>query len=256
MKTIDKWIEEFENKIREGYETHRMDKRLAGYAYEVDKPAKRLLKYDEPIRHESLPHGGTLIVLPTPTTRNVTPYQVGYRIDLKEWAADPVVHYVDHYMGQIGVNVSQKEVWVMAKGMADNASNVIEAEQKGELSKNDIVRARDLVSGQTYADTIIMPSKQQWRFLKKGELWEPHRIPTGYVPEKDRGPYYMGNIDGAKVYGTPAIEALALVYSKGEIMVRNTPLKIQYDKREQILVVDKWCSSAPIREEAVTKITL
>ena len=256
MKTIDEWIEEFKNKINEGYETHRMDKRLAGYAYEVDQPARRLLKYEEPIRHESLPHGGTLIVMPTPKTRNVTPYQVGFRIDLKEWAVDPTVYGMDNYMHQIGVNISQKEVWVIAKGMSDNAGNVIEAEQKGELSKNDIVKARDLVLGQTYADTIIMPIKQRWRFLKNGELWEPHRIPTGYVPEEDRGPYYAGNIDGARVYGTPAIEDFALVYSKREIMVKNTALKIEYDKRERILLVDKWCSSAPIQEEAVVKITL
>lgn len=256
MKTIDEWIEEFKNKIKEGYENNRMDKRLAEYANEVEKPARTLLKRDEPIRHETLPHGGTLIVIPTFKTRTVTPYNVGYRIDLTEWVVNPEVYGMTNYMESIGVNVALKEVAVMAKGMSDNTTNIIEAEQKGELTKEDIKKAREMVSGEHYTDTIVMPSKQRWRFLRNRELWEPHLIPTGYVPEKDRGPYYAGNISDARVYGIPTMKDFALVYSRKEIMVKNTPLKIEYYNRERVLVVDKWCSSAPIREEAVVKITL
>ena len=260
MKTYEEWLEEFRTKIKEGYETHRMDKRLAGYTYEVDKPAKRLWKYDEPIRAQSMPEGGTIITMPTPKIREVKPYQVGYKLNIRKWTEDPVrVVGMDNFMYRIGVNVAEREVWVMAKGMSDNAEHVIEAEKKGELSKNDIKKARDWISSQgMYADTIIMHSKQRWRFLRNGELWESYRIPTGYVPERDRGPYYAGKIDGANVYSTLMIKDFALVYRKKEILVKNTQLKIDYDnpKRPSTLIVNKWCSSAPIIEQAVVKIVL
>ena len=262
MKTYEEWFEEFKAKIEEGYGIHRMDKRLAGFAYEAEKPAKTLWKYDHPITAHTMPRGQRMhmIIMPTPTYRTVKPLQVGVRIDLSKWDFETPVVGLDSYMFGCGSNVAEREYWAIVKGISDNAGKTMETKKKGELSKLDIKEAQAWIgqNGRAYADTVVMPLQQKRELLKKGELWLPHKIPNGYVPEKDRGPYFAGKIDGANVYWMRFIKDFALVCAKRENIVSNTPLKVYYDnpKRPSQLTIDKRCSSAPILEQAVVKVTL
>ena len=261
MKTYDEWLEAFTTKIKEGYETHRMDKRLAGYAYEVEKPATTLWKYDHPIKAKIMPAGQEmhLIAMPTLKLRTVEPFQVGIRVDLSKWDIEATVFW-DSFMYRRGSDVAEREYWVIMKGMSDNAGTIMKAKKKGELSKLDMKDAQAWIgqNGGEYADTIVVPLEQATELLKKGELWSPHKIPTGYVPEKDRGPYFDGKMGGVNVYWTRFMKDFALIYCKRKITVSNTPLKAYYDKpkRPSCLIIEKWCSSAPILDQAVVKITL
>lgn len=255
MKTLNEWISIFKTEINEGYEINRMDKQLAEYTEEVENPTRQLLKLDEPIKEEKLSNGTTKIVIPTLKTREVEPFNAGYMIDLSKWLYNPEGYGIENYMRTIGINVALKEIRGIIKGISENTSRIIQAEQKGELSKEDLQKARDMALTERYADTILIPSKQRWRFLRRKELWEPHLIPTTYVPEKFRGPYYAGNINDVRVYENP-VNDFALVFSRKEIMIKNTHLKIEYIKRENTLAINKWCSAAPIREETVVRINL
>lgn len=260
MKTHEDWLKEFRAKIEEGYETQRMDKRLAGFAHEHEKPVKRLWKYDQPITAQTMVAGQPIIVAPSPTYRNVEAFQVGIRIDLSQWNfKDPIVGS-DSYMFGIGSRVAENEYHAIVKGISDNAGNVIKTKKKGELSKLDLKEAQAWIGsyGNEYAETVIVPLEQKTKWLIQEELWLPHKIPTGYLPEKERGMFFSGWINGVNVYWMRFLKDFALIYAKRKAIICNTPMKIYYDnpKRPKELFVSKWCSSAPILDQAVVKITL
>jgi len=259
MKTYEELLEEFKAKIEEGYETSRMDKRLIEFADESEKPVRTLWKYDHPPTPQAM-HGATVIMMPTPRFRPVKPLQRGIRIDLSKWDIETHMVVLDSYMYRKGSEVAEREYWAIVKGISDNAGNTVKAKKKGELSVPDIKEAQSWIgqNARNYADTVVMPLEQKTGLLKKGKVWLPNKIPTGYVPEEDRGPYFAGMIDGARVYWMRFIKDFALVYAKCETIMRNTPLNVYYDKpkRPSQLTIEKWCAAAPILEQAVVKITL
>jgi len=259
MKTSEEWLEEFKVKIKKGYEACRMDKRLCEFAHEVEKPATTLWKYDHPITADTMPEGQKMhiIVMPKPKYRTVKPLQVGFAIDLSKWDWEEASG-LDSLMPRWGSIVAEREYWAIVKGVSDNAGTTIKTKQKGEFSLADLREARTWIgqNGRKYADMAVIPLQQETELLKTGKLHTPEKIPDGYVPKRDRGPYFAGMLDGAKAYWMRFMKDFALVYAKCETIIRNTPLKVYYDKPKMPsrLIIEKWCSSAPILEQAVVKV--
>jgi hypothetical protein len=258
MKTYKEWLEEFRTKITEGYEKYRLDKKLAKSVYDAGSPVTVLLKGSGPKGMLSLVEGQQLqpYVL---STRNVTPLNIGFTIDMKDWADEPERYGMDMFMMQIGEIIAEREAYVIVKGMLDNAGYSVKVEAQGRLSKSDIKKAEDWIRNQGgYADTIILHCEQEMQFRLKGELLEPHLIPTSYVPQEDRGPYFSGKINGLNVYWMRFNKGIAVVYNKDEIILAKTSLKIEFDSLDHPtkLILERWCSSAPIDERGVVKIIL
>jgi len=260
MKIYSEWLDEFRAKIEEGYESHRMDRCLAGFVSEVERPARRLIKMSGPIvAFFGIPEGGELPPPVKVTMSEVTPINVGFPVNLKDWADDPERTYMDMFMMQIGERIAENEVWAIVKGMVDNAGHTLEAEKKGELTKNDVEKAKDWVGNQgTYADTLIVYLEQKTEFLKRGELVEATPNVLGWIPEERRGRHFSGLVNGLFAYWTRFTKGLAIVYERNAIMVRKTPFKIDFDNstHPSALNIEKWCSSAPTIEQGVVKITL
>ena len=143
MKTYVEWLEDFRKKIYEGYEKHRMDKRLAGHVCEVKKPARKLLKLSGPVMVYGVPESGELPPSVVVGTQDVTPSNVGFPIDMRDWAEDPSRRNMDTFMTKKGKEVAENETRVIIKGMIDNVGYSFNAERKGELSKTDIRKAED-----------------------------------------------------------------------------------------------------------------
>lgn len=258
MKTYAEWLEEFRTKINEGYRKHRMDKKLAGSVYDVERKTNIMPKGSGPIGAFDLTEGRPP-PLYTFTTQNVTPLNIGFQIDMKEWAKEPERYGMDTYMEEIGETIAEREAYAIIKGMLDNAGHSIKAKTKEQMSKEDIIEAKNWIRSQGfYADTIILQSEQETQFLLEGALLEPHLIPTSYVSEEDRGHHYLGRIDGLNVYWAKFVGGLAIVYSKRSIKLAKTPLKIEFDnlERPSKLTVERWCSSAPMDKRGVVKIDL
>ena len=95
-------------------------------------------------------------------------------------------------------------------------------------------------------------------FQLSGELLEGWRIPTGYLSKEKRGHYFSGMLEGLITYWAPFMKGVAVVFERDKIQVVNTPLKISFDntQRPSKLILEKWCSSAPIIDDAVAKILL
>lgn len=259
MKTSEDWLKELDTKIKEAYEIRRMDKKLIGISREKEKPATTLWKYDHPPTAQEK-HGMTITVMPPLKLRTVKPLQVGIQIDLSKINVEDAISesVLTSFISSYGKDVAEKEYVAIIRGLSDNAGNAIEAKNKGDLSKDDIKKAQSWIgeNGRKFADTIIMPLEQETKFLKEGAIFEPHKILDGYVPKDERGPFFSGKLSGSGVYWMRFVKDFALVYAKQETMLINTPLKLYYDDPKELLTIEKWCSAAPILEQAVVKIQL
>lgn len=125
----------------------------------------------------------------------------------------------------------------------------MKAETEGKLTKADIAKAESWIRNQRwYADTLVIHPEQEAEFLIKNEIWHKNKIPISYIPEEQRGSNYAGMINGLNVYWTPLVKDLAFVYRKSEVIVLNTPLKIDFDNLTQpsSLIIEQYCSSAPV----------
>lgn len=261
-KSYEEWLEEFKTNIEEGYEAYRMDTRIAGYAQEVQKPARTLWIFDNPVAVGTTTEEreSYTVTMPLPSSRPVEPFPARFLIDLKDWGFRETVSGLNSYMFRKGNQVAEMEYFGILKGLSDNAGNIIEAEKKGELSEQDIQKAKIWVgqNGGRYPDIVVMPIDQETKLLKEGKLWLPHKIRSGYISDMERAPYFLGMIGNTKAYHMRFIKDYALVFAKNEVIVRNTPLKVYFDEstRPSHLIIEKWCSSAPTLDQAVVKIQL
>ena len=259
MKSNKEWLEEFQKEINEGYERNRMDRVLARNAQQENKAPKKLPMFDEPIRAYGIPPGGKL---PPPVAlklRDVEPKNCGFFCDLKDWAYDPQQYYMSSLMIRLGEILAEREYFWIVKSLLENAGHMLKIETKGELTKADVLRAREKIGEwELFADTLVMPREHVLKLWKEKQLWEAHRIQTGYVPEEQRGPHFWGWLDGFNVYSARFLKNEAVLFNRAEIIVRNTPQVVSFDDidRPQKLIIEKRCSSAPIIDLAVAKIEL
>mgnify|MGYP001121165489 CR=1 FL=1 len=76
-----------------------------------------------------------------------------------------------------------------------------------------------------------------------------------------RGPHFAGMINSLRTYSTHGLEDKAVIFRRGDIWTYTTPLthsKIHYDNinHPTKLIIQKWCSSAPILDESVVVINI
>lgn len=260
MKTPKDLLKEFTAKISEGYNAERMDKRLIGFPHEHKKPVYSLWKHDKPITIHSISADGKLPEASKFVSRKVDPLRAAVVLNIHNFNFEEPVADMDSYMIELGNELAEREYHCIVKGISDYAGLVMKVNKKGTLSKSDIKNAQSWVTtnGRTYADTIIVPLEQMTEWMINNELWLPDKIPTGYVPEKDRGRFFAGVIGGVRVYWMRFTNDFALLYAKHKTILFNTLLEVYYDKPEnpKELIAEKVCSSAPTLDQAVVKITL
>jgi hypothetical protein len=237
-----------------------MDNKIAGFYSEVERPVNGLLKYDEPIKVHVLRPGEPLPPPIPPKIRNVTPINVGFSVDMRKWAEDPTRWGgMDHFMFHLGKAVAEREYYTIVQGMFNNAGNVLKVEEKGILKIENIQEAKNIIRNKgLYADCILLHPDQLHAFRLSGELFEAWKVPTSYLPEEKRGRYFSGLIAGLKTYRANFIEGIAIVFESDKIQVVNTPLKISFDniQKPSEIILERWCSSAPIIDNAVVNIIL
>jgi len=256
-KTWGEWLDNFTSNIEEGYKENRMDQILSGHCYEVDKPQNRTMKYSGPMIVQMVREGEPLRVTTTVSSREVTPYNVGYIVDLREWAQDPDRRVgMDTYMRDIGSSVAEREYYVIVKGLCDYSAHSINSERSGELSKKDIQEALKYPGSEDiFVDTLIINRNFIDDFRKREELWEAWNVPTGYLPESQRGKFFSGMINGLRTYSKRFLEDKVVIFRKNDVMTYTTLIKVSFDREPPTqIIVEKWCSSAPIVDQSVVTI--
>ena len=255
-RTYKDWLHEFTQKISGAYEKQRLDKQLAGYIHDVSEPAEYLPKGSGPFGAFIIGEGEELPPPYVISSQSVTPINIGFSLNISEWAEDPNRHFMDVLMSDIGRILAQREAFVIIKSMIDKAGRSIEVKERGQLTKTDLLEAQRWIKTQGfYADTVILHPKQETAFRIRGELVEASRIP---VLAETKGLNFSGIIDGLEVYWVSVIGGVALVYKKSEIIVAKTPLKVKFDdiRSPSQLVSERWCSAAPVDERGVVKIII
>ena len=220
MKTYKEWLEEFRTKIKEG------------------APPPEPYVY---------------------STQRVTPKEVGFIVDLKNWVDEKEYTIMDPFLVDLGRGIAIREGYVIIRSMDEKAGYSMKTKTKGKLTKMDIIEAEKWIKKQGwYADTLLIHPDQEAEFLIRNEILIPSLIPTSYIPKEKRGRNFSGLLNGLNVYCTPLVEGLAFVYKKSQIIVAKTRLKIDFDDltNPSKLIIQRSCSSAPIDERGVVKITL
>lgn len=256
MTVFAERLEQFRQEIQEEYEKSRMDRALARSAEQVDHPARNLLKLDEPIRLYPVPPSGELPPPVAAKIRDVTPVNVGFSVDLKNWANDPQRILL---VWRLGLFLAEREYASIVKSLMDNAQYAIDVSNKGTLTESDLGTAREKIGELgLHGDRAAIPRPYVLKLWKQKQLWDAHKIPTGYLPKEQRGRYFWGMLDGFFVYSARFLNDIAVVLDRDEIMVRNTHTAVNFDNKNRPtkLILEKWCSSAPIIDGAVCTIRL
>lgn len=250
-KSYDDWLSEFRKKIGETYETMRMDKQI-GHVHEVQKPAMTVPKGSGPT---PLAHKLTGTELPEPymfSIQNVTPINIGFDVNLGNWADDREFTIMDPLLCGLARDLSMRGGHSVLHSMYEKAGFKMKTEEEGKLSKMDIAKLDSWVGSQSwYADTLVIHPEQQVEFLIKNEIWLKNKIaPTSIVK---KGYNYTGMLGSLDVICTPLAKDLAFVFDKEQIFVAVTPLKIDFDNMYEphSLKIEQFISSAPIDSRAV-----
>jgi len=256
MKTFQEWLKDFKKEIEKGYENTTMATALSEYVHkDLAKAPTSLPKLEGPPRASVLREGEPIITIKA-TLRSVKPLNAGFIYDLKDWSANPEGYGMDMLMNQLGKCLADREYEIIVNGMLTCAGSTVAAKQKGQLSKDDIREAQNCA--ESYADSVIISHLQEIEFWKKGQIFEPMRIPLSFVPKERRGYYFTGMIDSVNVYWASFIKDFALVFSRREMIFTSTPLEVKFDdiNNPKQLILLKLCASAPMFDQAVVKIEL
>lgn len=257
-KTWTERLTEFRENIKKGYDSTKIANIISGHFYEVSERQRKILKYSGPMRAQMIREGERLHDTPTISSRNVSPMNAGFSVDLSNWAVDPdSFNGMDTFMEDIGAKLAEKEFYVIIKNLCDYAGTSIDSEGK-TLTKNDLEKAVTYSRlHEIFFDTIVADSKTVEDFRLKSELWEPWNIPTGYIPESKRSPNFAGMVSGLRLYTKQFLENKIVIFRVHDVMTYTTPINVNFDTEiPSSLIVEKWCSSAPVIDQSVFLINV
>jgi hypothetical protein len=256
MKSVDELLGELKAEIDKGYQATTMVNALAGRVYlYLDKLPQTLLKINRlPIIE---PYGELSKNSVNATLRDVEPSDIGFIVNLNGLLDDADAYLVTSVWQQLGKQLADKEYQVIINGALGYAGTTINSKQNGELSKEDVNEAQGKIQD-AYGDCLIISPKQHGDFLKKNLILPPTRLPTEFVPEIQRGYYYVGMMNGANVYVSSFLKDIAVVFSRNEMTFASTKLKVTFDRTifPKQLILRKSCVSAPLFDGSVCRIQL
>jgi hypothetical protein len=256
MKTFEEWLEEFKKEIEDGYKDRAMSEALSEHVSEVDKPPHTFLKWEEAPAEAEV---NLRMVRVNLSVRSVNPTNVGFSVDLEDWADDPENTFMGMLMHQCGEILAEKEYKAIVEDMNKFMSCTLNAKQKGILSKEDIAEAIKLINEQgDYADSVVLPLNQKTEFLKRGELLDASQFRLRWIQQERRPVYYAGMLGATNVYWARFLKDFALAFFRGNIYFKSTSLKTTFDNMSspRYLMMEKWCASAPRFDRAIVKIQL
>lgn len=257
VKSFSEWLNEFKSSINEGYESNRINKFVSGRHYEVETRQRRIIKLS-PARFEIRKPGQPRSTVNL-SHRKVAPINVGFPINIKDWSKKPDECIgINSVMMDIGHYLADSEYYAITSNLILYAGECIDSEVKGQLSKNDICRAKDIgKTNDIHYDTIILNNKYVFELRKRDEIWEPAKIPTGLLPEINGESHFIGKIDGLNAYSTTFLEEKCVVFRRNDVRTYTTPIEVTFDSEPpESLIIEKWCSSAPIKDESVVVINM
>ena len=256
MPDYVRYLAEFRKQIEEGYSQHAYLNHLVSSVRTVEERASILLKGYGPAGAQVLSEGTAPPKPYAVSTRLVETYDVGFRVEVRDWAKAPEGLLTETLMEQIATKIAENEVLVLVEGLAKNAGKQVQATNALRLSKADLRSAIQWIGNNGFQPNRVLVSPElESQLMLKNELLEKWHFSSS---TEDWGSHYSGKIDGLDLFWDYSLTGRAIVYESYNVTFAKTDLKVTFDDMQNPnqLIVQSWCSCAPLDERSVALITV
>ena len=250
-----KYLADFKRQIEDGYGRHAYLNNLVFAVHTVPDPASTFPQGNGPTgtrigEGEAPPESYKV------STRAVTPYDIGFRIEVRDWAKAPGTVHLGTLMELIATRLAENEVLVLAEGLTKAAGKHFQATNALRLSKVDLRNAIQWIGGNGFQPNRVLVSPDlEAQLMLKDEIIEKWHFPNTMA---DWGNHHSGKIDGLDLFWNFSLKGRAIVYESFNVSFAKTDFKVAFDdvKAPAELIIQCLCSCAPLDERSVAVITV
>jgi len=249
-----KYLADFKRQIEDGYGRHAYLKNLVFAVHSVPDPASIFPQGNGPTgtRIDEVAQPEAYKV----STRAVTPYDIGFRVEVRDWARAPETVHMGTLMELIATRIAENEVLVLAEGLTKAAGKQFQATNALRLSKVDLRNAIQWIGSNGFQpDRVLISPDLEAQLTLKDEIIEKWHFPSSMA---DWGNHHSGKIDGLDLFWNYSLKGRVVVYESFNVSFAKTDFKVSFDdvQNPTQVIIQCWCSCAPLDERSVAVITV
>ena len=252
MSDYVRYLADFRKQIEDGYSRHAYLNNLVFSVHTISEPASIFPQGYGPtgtkIEGEPLPEPYAV------STRAVTPYDIGFRIQVRDWAKSPEGILMGTLMELIATKIAENEVLVLVEGLTKTAGKQFQATNALRLSKADLRNAIQWIGSNGFQPNRVLVSPDlESQLMLKNEIIEKWHFPSSMA---DWGNHHSGKVDGLDLFWDYSLKGRAIVYESYNVTFAKTDFKVTFDdvQNPTQLIIQCWCSCAPLDERSVAII--
>jgi len=250
-----RYLADLRRQIEDGYTRHAYLNHLVFSIRTVSEPASVFPKGNGPTgaqksQSEVLP--GTYAV----STRIVTPNDVGFHVQVRDWVKAPEGILTGTLAELIATKIAENEVLVLVEGLTKTAGKQFQATNALRLSKADLRTAVQWIGSNGFQpNRVLLSPELESQLMLKNEVIEKWHFPSFML---DMGSHHSGKVDGLDLFWDYSLKGRAIVYESYNVTFAKTDLKVTFDdvQNPTQLIIQSWCSCAPLDERSVALITV
>ena len=250
-----RYLADFKKQIEDGYSRHAYLNHLLFSIHTVSERTSIFAKGNGPAgaqisEGEPAPEPYQILI------RSVTPYDIGFHVQVQDWVKSPEGILMGTLMEQIATKIAENEVLVLIEGLTKTAGKQFQATNALRLSKADLRSAIQWIGSNGFQPNRVLVSPElESQLMLKNELIEKWHFPS-FMP--DWGNHHSGKIEGLDLFWNYSLKGRAIVYESYNVTFAKTDLKVTFDdvKHPTQLIIQSWCSCAPLDERSVAVVTV
>jgi len=249
-----KYLADFKRQIEDGYGRHAYLKNLVFAVHSVPDPASIFPQGNGPTGART--GEGAQPESYKVSTRAVTPYDIGFRVEVRDWARAPETVHMGTLMELIATRIAENEVLVLAEGLTKAAGKQFQATNALRLSKVDLRNAIQWIGSNGFQpDRVLISPDLEAQLTLKDEIIEKWHFPSSMA---DWGNHHSGKIDGLDLFWNYSLKGRVVVYESFNVSFAKTDFKVSFDdvQNPTQVIIQCWCSCAPLDERSVAVITV
>ena len=250
-----KYLADFKRQIEDGYGRHAYLKNLVFAVHTVSDPTSIFPQGNGPTAAR-VGEGEAQPETYKVSTRAVTPYDIGFRVEVRDWAKAPMTVYMGTLMELMATRIAENEVLVLAEGLSKAAGRQFQATNALRLSKVDLRNAIQWIGSNGFQPNRVLVSPDlEAQLMLKDEIIEKWHFPSSMA---DWGNHHSGKIDGLDLFWNYSLKGRAVVFESFNVSFAKTDFKVAFDdvQNPTQLIIQCWCSCAPLDERSVAVITV
>jgi hypothetical protein len=250
-----RYLADFRKQIEDGYSRHAYLNHLVFSVRTVSEPASIFPRGNGPTGAQS--SQGEAVPEPyAVSTRIVTPNDIGFHVQVRDWMKAPEGTLMGTLMELIATKIAENEVLVLVEDLTKTAGKQFQATNALRLSKADLRSAIQWIGNNGFQpDRVLVSPELESQLMLKNEVIEKWHFPSFMA---DRGNHHSGKVDGLDLFWDYSLKGRAIVYESYNVTFAKTDLKVTFDdvQNPTELIVQCWCSCAPLDERSVALITV